>query len=199
MAKKRKNNNKLRYHPFRFHYPKLTILLIVIILTYYIFSRPSVFNYLNHLANLSYLSFFIAGTLFSFGFLTPLMTGFFIASNPEHIVLAAMIAGLGAAFSNLLIFSFVRLSFIDEINRLENTKLLKMIRKEVRLLILHERILKKLKWYFLYAFAGFLIASPLPNEFGDILLASIKKIRPLSLMILSFILSTFGILFLLLL
>lgn len=88
---------------------------------------------------------------------------------------------------------------MKEIERLENLKFIKKLRKEVNTMMLHERILRKLKLHFLYAFAGFFIASLLPNEFGDLILASIKGVKSMFLIIMSFILSSLGILILLLL
>ena len=58
---------------------------------------------------------------------------------------------------------------------------------------------RKIKTYLMYALAGFLIASPLPNEVGDLMLAGLTHVKTKILIILSFILSTIGIIILLLL
>jgi hypothetical protein len=52
---------------------------------------------------------------------------------------------------------------------------------------------KKLRTYLMYIFAGGLIASPLPDEAGVILLAGLTKIKPRILAIIGFILNSLGI------
>jgi uncharacterized membrane protein YdjX (TVP38/TMEM64 family) len=49
----------------------------------------------------------------------------------------------------------------------------------------------------MYAFAGILIASPLPDEAGVIMLAGLTKIKTWALAIISIILNTIGILIML--
>ena len=51
----------------------------------------------------------------------------------------------------------------------------------------------------MYAFAGILIASPLPDEAGVTMLAGLTKISVKSLALISFILNTLGIIILLIL
>src|SRR3989338_3533302 len=80
-----------------FKYPKLTMLILVIILAYILFSNPSVQNFISNLGSLSYLGIFIAG----------------------------IIGGLGALISDLLIFEFIKISFKDEFNLLKKTKIMK--------------------------------------------------------------------------
>src|SRR3989344_3887713 len=97
---------------FRFKYPKITILIICILAAYYIFRDPSVQSYLSGLENFSYLGIFIAGFFFSFGFTTPFSIGFFLVSNPENILLAALIGGFGALIADFIIYKLIRLSFM---------------------------------------------------------------------------------------
>ena len=54
-----------------------------------------------------------------------------------------------------------------------------------------------LKKYFVPVLAGFIIASPLPDEIGVIMLAGLTKIKIGILVVLSLILNTLGILVLL--
>jgi len=177
---------------FKFKYSKILWLVVSIILTYIIFRNPSVSSFVSHLGNLSYFGVFIAGLLFSFGFTAPFAAGFFITLNPENILLVGVIGGIGALVSDLLIFSFIKVSFKNEFNKLRKTKLVRSIDKTI------ERGLgKKIKVYLMYVFAGFLIASPLPDEIGVIMLAGLTKIKIGLLVVLSFILNTFGIVVLL--
>ncbi|MEK6892922.1 MAG: hypothetical protein AABX07_01845 [Nanoarchaeota archaeon] len=144
------------------------------------------------MGKLSYLGIFIAGILFAFGFSTPFAAGFFIFLNPSSIWLAAILGGLGALISDLLIFKFIRVSFKNEFEQLKRTKLIKTISE-----LIEKSLTKKIKLYLMYTFVGILIASPLPDEIGIIMLAGVTKIKVKNLAIISFILNSLGILILL--
>ena len=69
---------------------------------------------------------------------------------------------------------------------------------EKRMALLIEKKLKhKLKVYLMYAIAGIIIASPLPDEAGIIMLAGLTKIKMHNLAILSFLFNTLGIIIIL--
>lgn len=176
-----------------FHYPKLGWLFAAFVLAYWLFSFPWVWAFFSHLGNLSYFGVFAAGLLFSYGFTSPFAAGLFLALKPENVFLAALIGGFGALLSDLLIFSFIRSSFFNEFERLKHTK----IAEEVDGVVTHA-LGRRIKHYLVYAFAGFFIASPLPDEAGIILFAGASKIDPRKLAALSFFLNTLGILVLLL-
>ena len=176
-----------------FHYPKITLLIILIVLSYYIFKNPQVDNFVAGLNNWSYLGIFIAGMLFSFGFTTPFAIGFFIILNPENIILTGLLGGFGALISDIFIFKFIRFSFLDEFNRLEHTKIIKKISH-----LIENNFGHKISIYLLYIFAGIIIASPLPDEVGVMMFAGLTKIKPLLFVTLSFIFNSLGIMLLLL-
>ncbi|HLF53600.1 MAG TPA: hypothetical protein VI544_00290 [Candidatus Nanoarchaeia archaeon] len=175
-----------------FDYPKLAGLVIAIIAAYFIFSNPQIAGYVSKLNGLGYLGVFIAGLFFTFGFTAPFAAGFFITLNPENIWLAAFLGGFGAMLGDLLIFKFIRFSFIDEFQRLENTRVMRKTSSLIDRTLGH-----KIKIYIMYALAGLLIASPLPDEAGVILLAGLTRIKANILAIISFIMNTLGILILL--
>lgn len=177
---------------FKFRYPKIIFLIVIIVLSYFIFRNPFVSNYLSHLGNLGYLSIFIGGILFAFGFTAPLSIGLFISLNPSNIWIAGIIGGFGALISDLLIFKFIKISFKDEFKRLSKTKTMKSIG-----LLIQRSLGVKIKVYLMYVFAGILIASPLPDEIGVIMLVGLTKINFKILAIISFILNTLGILIIL--
>ncbi len=177
---------------FKFKYPKIMILIIMIVLSYFIFSNPSISNYLSRLGSLGYLGIFLGGILFAFGFTAPLSVGLFISLNPSNIWIAGMTGGFGALISDLFIFKFIKISFKDEFNRLSKTRALKSIG-----LMIHNSLGERIKVYLMYVFAGILIASPLPDEIGVIMLAGLTKINFKVLAILSFILNTLGIIIIL--
>lgn len=176
----------------KFHYPKLVLLILAIILAYIVFTNSKTLNFISQLDNLKYLGSFIAGIFFAFGFTAPFSTGFFIVSNPDNIFLAAFIAAIGAVLADLTIFAIIKVSFMKEFLRLEHTAPV----KEFRILIKHE-FSHKIRVYLLYIFAGILIATPLPDEIGIIMLSGLTHVRGKFIALTSFILHFLSILILL--
>ena len=173
---------------FRFHYRKVLIFVILAVLAYLIFRNPDVQGFVSSLEGLEYLGVFIAGMLFTFGFTTPFAVGFFVILNPSNPILIAIIGGVGAIIGDLLIFSLIRFSFMDEFERLEKTRIMRKIRDEIKI-----HFNKRLRLYLLYAFAGLVIASPLPDEVGVTMLAGLTHIKISKMMIISFVFNSFGI------
>ena len=179
---------------FKFKYPKIFALILVIILSYFVFSNPNVREFVSHLNGWGYLSAFLAGTLFTFGFTSPLSAGLFITLNPENIWLAGILGGLGAMLGDLFIFKIIRFSFMDEFERLEHTPNMKKFS-----MLMDNFLGHRIKVYLMYALAGFFIASPLPDEAGVIMMAALTRIKPGVLAIFSLTCNTIGILILLVL
>jgi len=147
-----------------------------------------VLNFVSNLQKLNYVGMGIAGILFSLGFSAPFSVGFFIVSQPSSLLLATIIAGIGSVIGDMIIFKTIKFSFMEEFNELGNEKIVKTIGNAIKnnksLLIRH---------YFLYIFAGILIATPLPDEIGVSMLAGLTTIKPLKLALISFILHCIGI------
>lgn len=179
---------------FKFKYPKLCLLIFFIILAYYIFSNNLIQAQIDSLNNYTYLGIFIAGLLFSFGFTTPFAIGFFVTSEPSNLALAALIGGIGAMLADLVIFKTIKFSFMDEFDKIKHTQIMKSFIK-----LLKKDVPSKIRSYLLYTFAGIVIASPLPDELGMMMLAGLSHVKPYKLAIISFIFNTIGILILLLL
>jgi len=177
---------------FKFRYHKIALLVLTIIASYLFFTHPSSSPFLSYLENYGYLTVFIAGILFSFGFTTPIAIAIFLSIHPSNIILAAILGGVGAMLSDLLIFKIIRVSLADEFTLLEKTKPLLAISSLIKKSLPH-----KIRVYILYAFAGIIIASPLPDELGVTMLAGLTQIKAKVLSIISFICNTLGILILL--
>lgn len=175
-------------HLFKYKHAKLIVIAISIALSYLIFHNPLVIRYINALNYLSYLGVFIAGMLFVFLFSAPFGIGYFVTLNPVNLYLAAMIGGFGAAISDLLIFKFFKVSFKDEINEFEDHPVFKKFSYKLK-----TKIKAKLRLYLMYLLAGFIIATPLPDEAGILMLAGLKKINPLWLGIIAFAVHTIAI------
>ncbi len=184
---------KFEHKLLRFKYPKLLALALSAILAYWIFSQPIVEDFFSELGNgWGYVGVALAGFLFSFGFTTPFAIGMFITILPSNIFLAAILGGFCAMLADLVIFNFVRFSFMDEFRRLQKTSIMKNIGKLIDYGFGH-----KLKIYLMYAFAGLIIASPLPDEAGVLVLAGLTKIKQRNLIPISWFFNSLGILIML--
>jgi uncharacterized membrane protein YdjX (TVP38/TMEM64 family) len=166
-------------------YPKLTLLLLTFVIAYVLFSWRNVLPFQSELLALGYPSAFILGMLFTYGFTAAPATVFLLMLAKDYnIFLFALIAGMGALTSDLLLFTFIRSSFMDEIKEMSNEKPVKKLRHMIH---------GHLKKYLLPVLAGFVIASPLPDEIGVCLLAS-SKISPRAFSVFSYVFNTLGIL-----
>jgi len=171
---------------FGFKYPKLFLLTLSIILAYFLFTDSSSYSWVSELANLnSYLGAFVSGIFLAFGFTSAFGVGLLFALQPLNIFLAAFIGGVGATISNLIIFKTIKVSFREEFNELKKTEVIKKIELVVRN---HRHVL--LKHYILYAIAGIMIATPLPDEIGVSMLAGLTTIKPYMMALISFVLHT---------
>jgi hypothetical protein len=143
-----------------------------------------------------YLSMFVAGILFSFGFTSAFGLALFIEmSHQVHPLLGAVCGGIGAMLADMLIFEVLRYSiFHDEIHRLRYTRFV----TRIHALLHHQRFSDVARRYLLWSFAGIVIASPLPDELGAALVSSTTDIKGRQFALLCLLLNGTGILFILL-
>lgn len=178
--------NKLKE---KIKYPKLAILTISIITAYILFSAHFFEEFAKLLNSQGYISIFIAGFLFCYGFTAPFAVGFFISLAPGvNIFLAALLAGCGAVLGDLLIFKFIKTSFQDEFDRFKLTNFFQKMRR-----LFDNHVSGRLKKYVLWTFAGFLIASPLPDELGVSLISGFTTMDRRAFVVISYLLNTAGI------
>lgn len=170
-------------------YPKFLLLFITFIAAYILFSQQHTLPFTNLLLSWGYIGIFLVGILFSYSFTAAPSTSFFlILSKEQNIFLAGIIGGLGALLGDWVIFKFVRYSFADEIEKLQKERLFNSI---------NHRIPKLIKRYIVPIIAAIIIASPLPDEIGVSLMAAATRMSIKSFSVLSFILNSFGIFFIL--
>ncbi|MFA5125839.1 MAG: hypothetical protein WC462_02445 [archaeon] len=181
-----------RLNFLKFKYPKVLLFVLCIIAAYYFFSNDYLSWIISHLGVMSYAGVFICGLLFSFGFTTPFAIAILLKLNFENIFLAAIIGGLGALISDLIIFRFVKFSFEDEFRKIKGERPFLFLKNGVQ-----KVFPPKLTHYLLLAFAGILFASPLPDEAAILILASLSEINEKKLAIISYICNTLGILIIL--
>lgn len=173
----------------RIKYPKLLLLLLTIAIAVAIFHEGRNYEPLhNFLESGGYLGTFFAGMFYAYGFTAaPATAVLLVLAKEQSLLTAVLLGGLGALISDLLIFLFVRFSFLDEIEELEHEKLVRSINKEGKKLFGH---------YYRHifpTFAGFLIASPLPTEIGVSMMASLKKLSVKKFLVIAYILHSLGI------
>ena len=169
----------------RIKYPKFLLLILTFIIAYVIFSGRSFLLVHDFLLSLGYFGTFLAGIMFVYGFTSaPATAILLILAKEQNILLAGFIAGFGALIGDLLIFKFIRHSFADEIEKLSKERLFNHVNNKLPIM---------LKKYFIPVLAGFIIASPLPDEIGVSLLAGSTTISTRIFSIVSYILNTAGI------
>jgi uncharacterized membrane protein YdjX (TVP38/TMEM64 family) len=177
---------------FGFKYPKLFLLTLMIILSYFIFSNRAISGWIESLSDFGYLGTFLGGIFIAFGFTAPIGIGLLIKLNISNIFLGAIIGGAGAMFSDIIIFKTIKFSFMNEFEQLEKTHVI----QRIKCLVMNNKNIL-IKHYLLYIFAGIIIATPLPDELGVSMLAGLTTIKPLKFMIISFLLHAAAILILL--
>lgn len=176
-------------------YPRLCFLGFSFVLAYALYHFGAL-DWLDHINGYGYISIFIAGLLFAFGFTTPFAIAVFVELSPfVHPMIAAPIAGLGALLSDLLIFDLIRFSvFHDEIMRLRSSRLILWIHT----LLHHDSISDRVRRWILWSFAGIILASPLPDELGISIVSGIAQMRPRNFAIMCYCFNTLGVLVVLL-
>lgn len=177
------------------HYPKLLLLLCSFLLTYILYLQ-GFFDVLPELlGGHGYLSMFLGGLLFSFGFTTPFAIAIFIEmADFVNPFAGALIAGFGAMASDLLIFRFIRFSFLDEIHRLNKTTIIRWISDAIH----RDSVPEQIRRYIAWSIAGIIIASPLPDEIGVSLLSGVSEVKDRPFALFCFALDTAGVLIVLL-
>lgn len=169
----------------KLRYPRLVLLLLTFVAAYVLFAERDLLS----LSSLGYPGTFFAGIFYAYGFTAAPATAVLLSlSASQDLVPAALIGGAGALMGDLAIFFFIRRIFAGEIRQLEKTKIVGALEKEEKILFGH------FKRYATAAFAGFIIASPLPTEIGVTMLASIKGMSAKKFAVIAYLLHTAGIL-----
>ncbi len=176
-------------------YPKLLLFAVSCIVAYGL-SMQGTFDHLVHaVSGEGYVSIFFAGLLFSFGFTTPFAIAFFVAAAGDvHPLPAALIGGVGAVLSDMTIFSVARFTLKDELHRLSVTHWMHRSAKILR----GARVPRAIRTTALWLGAGFVIASPLPDELGVSMLSGITTLDTRRFALLCLLCNTVGIFLILL-
>jgi hypothetical protein len=172
-------------------YPKLLLFIVSVIVVYFLFSGLLYELLHNALLFLGYFGTFLAGLLYPYSFTTAAGTAILlILAKEQNILLAGIIASIGALISDIIIFFFVKYSFGNEVQTLS---------KESAVQTLSRLIPDSFRAYLLATFACILIAAPLPTEIGILLMTSVKKISTKKFVVIVYILHVSAIFVILLL
>jgi uncharacterized membrane protein len=171
-------------------YPKLVVLAVAAVLAFLLFRSPGMQSFFHSLGEFGYLSAFFGGMLFAFGFGAPFGVAILLTIADDISILpAAVLGGLGALVTDYLLFKFIRVTFDEEIKRIRSSRLYYQIQNRI-----FGRLPPRMSYYFVASLAGLFIASPLPDEFGVAILASVATIRERTFAVISLSLNTLGIL-----
>ncbi len=176
-------------------YPKL-IFICATFIGAFILLRLGYFDWLDHLhGSGGIFSLIIAGFFMSISFTAAFGLAAIIEMAPyTDPFIAAPAAAMGALLADFALFTFLRLSVEDEIQKLRESTAGKWIRS----LLHHQSISEQLREYILLSIAGLVIASPLPDELGVSMLSASHDVNPRRFAIFCYVVNTFGILLILL-
>ncbi len=164
----------------------LILTIIIAIIIFYEGKNYAPFHDL--LVSIGYFGTFLSGIFYAFGFTSaPAAAILLVLAKEQNFLTALLVGGLGALLSDVLIFLFIKFTFMDEIKKLRKEKIIKYIEKEEKIIFGH---------YYMHIFpalADFLIASPLPTEIGVSMMAIMKKIALKKFLIIAYILHTMRI------
>jgi len=168
-----------KYH---WKYRNLIYLVISFVAAYFILRTDAIVSFIHNLGLLGFPAAFIAGMFFTYGLTTvPATVAIYSLAQAFNPFLIAFIGAFGSVVSDYLIFRFVKDRLAGEIIML--SKEINRIRKPISSLVLEEEMIirtwKKISkskiWNVLIpVIAGFIIASPLPDELGAAMFGAIK-------------------------
>lgn len=190
-----------RIQKYQWKYRNLLFLLLSFVFAYYMLKNPQIISFVENLGNFGYPASFVLGILFTYAFtVVPATIAIFSLGEVLNPFIIATIGAIGSVISNYIIFRLVRDRLIKEINTL--SKEVKTLTKPVSDLFFWEelririwRVISRSKvWQILVpVFAGFILASPIPDEIGVAIFGAVK-FNPEKFMIVSYLLHFVGIL-----
>ncbi len=170
-------------------YPKLLLLFLVYIITISLFYSKRIYlPFHDFLASFGYLEIFLGGIFYAYSFTAAPATVMLLALAKQYsLIPAAIVAGVGALSSDIIIFLFVRYSINDEVEKLKKEKITILIRGMIK------KLFGSFINYLQPIIASFLIASPLPTEIGVVLLSTMKELSVKNFLLIVYLLHTLGI------
>ncbi len=174
-------------------YPKLSLFAVTVVVAIFILYEANSYDAFNNfVVSLGYIGTFFAGIFYAYGFTAaPATAVLLLLAGEQHLFFAVLTGGLGALLSDLLIFNFVRHSFLGEIRKLKEERFVKFIVRRFR------SFFGRFYKHVFPAIACLLISSPLPTEIGVTMMAGLRKISVKKFMVLAYFFHSLGILIIL--
>ncbi len=177
---------------FEWKHRNLLFLLISIAIGYFILRSNFIQTFIENSGSWGYAGSFITGLVFPYGLtVLPATAAFLILSGSYNLLFIALTGAIGAVTSDYIIFRFIGnrmvMSFEEiagDVSKTLKGDIEKMRKKAVKSKVFHHLV---------PIIAGFIIASPLPDELAAVLFSSVKfKLR--KFLIYAFIFHFIGIL-----
>lgn len=185
----------------KWKYKNLFLFFLSIVIAYLMLKNEENLSFLKNLHGLGYISAFLAGLMFSSSLtVAPATALIYTLGSAFNPFVLAFIGAFGSLMADYLIFRFVKYKLVDEIKLLheEVKEFLKPVAKpfipkdlRFRLWLWQRTVHSRFRWL-IPVIAGFIIASPLPDEFGVTLLG-VAKYETERFVLLSYFLNFIGI------
>lgn len=163
------------------NFQKWMLFIGIIIITVILIATGKMHELVKITGNFGIIGVLISGIFFGYWFtVIPATASLIYFTETFNPIIVAFIGATGTMIGDLIIFNFIKNQLPDEIENIISKSKIKKLRKT--------------RFYWLIpAIAGFIIASPLPDEIGVSLLG-IYKFNTNKFMLLSFLLNFIGIL-----
>ncbi len=164
----------------------LLLFCVSIFIGLYVLNHPWFLQIVTVSLEVGFVSAFIAGLFFTSALTSPIgIAMFFILGETNNVLLLALIGALGSVLGDSLLLKYLGNSITEDIEIFTGP-----LKKRVKFLHFFKKRIFSLP---LFLLATLIIASPLPDELGITLLASIK-IRPAYFLVFSYSVNFLGIL-----
>lgn len=164
---------------------KAVIFFISLSIAWWLVKNDYLHFLVDRILPIRFLAEFLSGIFYTSFLTSPIAVAVLIlVAESNNPILVALLAGLGAAFGDLVIVRIFREKLSSDVNTVSHELHLKMI----------SNILNKLKIDFIIPLIGaIIIASPLPDELGLMMLGA-SKLKYSQLALITYVLNTAGIL-----
>jgi uncharacterized membrane protein YdjX (TVP38/TMEM64 family) len=147
-------------------YRYLVLFTIGIIAAIFVLTSSPIKSLISSAGTWGYVGAFIVGAFYTYSISSPPAAAvFYVLAQSLNPFVAAALGGLGAMLGDLVIFKFIKTDILPEAKLLAHDLKLPNIRDGKML-----HIIKKIAPFI----AGFIIASPLPDEIGAAMFGAIK-------------------------
>jgi hypothetical protein len=171
-------------------YPRLILLGLTIIASYTFFMLGWL-DWVKYLHNgSSALACVVAGVLFSFGFTAAFGFAIFVElAHTMHPLTGALLGGAGSLIADLTILTFVQEHLLEELKLLRQSWVFEIVTGAR----FHKHFPRPVRRVLLWVITAFVIASPLPDDIGIMLVSGLSHVDRRLFAFLCFALNTLGI------